>query len=244
MGGTTRLWLTSAGLLAGAGVLTGMAVTRYWQPCAENMLTGSVFNGYRYEPQFSDTCLSAMDEAPAFPLPTAGEGWTAGGWLGVVAAVLLAAAWLRLIPSLRVSGLTRLVAALPGVIVIALAVSAAVPITWPPGSVDLLGLTAYLLVDVATLLAFAGLAGSGMRGIELFRYGLVLLAATSVGGVRQVLEYVVAVSLSDANWDSPPGTGYLTVAFIGLAALTTFVLGCRQGSRGTAAAARPVATPA
>jgi len=52
----------------------------------------------------------------------------------------------------------------------------------------------------------------------------VLGASTAAGWFHQVFEYLAAISLSDANWDSPPGTGYFTVAMIAASALATAAL--------------------
>lgn len=40
-----------------------------------------------------------------------------------------------------------------------------------------------------------------------------------------MLDYATMVADHPANWDSPPGTGYLSVAGIGAAALASWVLG-------------------
>ena len=41
---------------------------------------------------------------------------------------------------------------------------------------------------------------------------VVLWGTTAFGAIHTIVEYVIMTNFSEANWDSPPGTGYLTVA--------------------------------
>lgn len=220
------MWLVSAGLLAGAAGLAGAALVLYWQPCAGNLLTGSAFNGYRLEPAFTDGCLVAMDQATGFPLPV--DGWTTVGALGLAAALALAAAWLVLLPTAELTGLGRLVVALPGVAVVAVAISAVIATLDPAG--DWLPSWLYLVVDLAVLPALFVLANSGVEGLLLVRYALVALASTAVGLVHQMADYAASLSLSEANWDSPPGSGLFTAGALLVTAVATVVLWRIQGS--------------
>ena len=221
MGEKSRLWLVSAGLLAAAAALIAVAVASYWQPCAGSMLSGSVLNGYRYGPDFSDACLAAMDNAAMFPLPLPGEGWTLIGALGLSALVLLAAAWLVLLPTMRLPWLAKLAAVLPALASIALAVLSLVaslaPADWMLSVLSSLG----VLIEVTALLALVVIGVGGSTGLGFLRYVIVLGASTAAGWLHQIFEYLAAISLSDANWDSPPGTGYFTVAMIVASAVAT-----------------------
>lgn len=221
MGEKSRRWLVSAGLLAGAAPLIAAAVTSYWQPCAGSMLSGSVFNGYRYGPDFSDACLAAMDEAFMFPMPLPGSGWTLAGASGLSALMLLAAAWLVLLPTTRLPWLARLAAASPALFSIALAglslVAAVSPADWMTPLMS--GL--WVLIEVAALVAMVVIGVGGSTGLVFLRYVIVLGASTAAGWFHQIFEYLVAISLSDASWDSPPGTGYFTVLMIAVSALAT-----------------------
>lgn len=225
MGEKSKLWLVSAALLAGGAGLAGASLVLFWQPCAGNMLTGSVFNGYRYEPAFTDGCLVAMDEATSFPLPD--QGLTTTGLLGLAAALLLAAAWLVLLPTVRLSLPGKLVMALPGLVVIGVALwSLSAGLT---RSGELPG-WASLLVEFAMVPAVFVLANSGVVGLLLARYLVVLLGSTAIGQFHLMADFIVAIGSSDANWDSPPGTGLANIAFVLLMALCTVFLRAVQGS--------------
>jgi hypothetical protein len=241
MGEKSRLWLASAGLLVGAAVLAGSALALYWEPCAGNMLTGSAVNGYRFEPEFTQSCLVAMDEAPNFPLPTI--GWTLVGTLGALSAVLMAAAWLVLLPTVRMSRGARLVVASPALVVLGVALGSQLAALGPAGE----GLPnwAFLLVEFSVVPAVLLLANSGVAGGLLVRYVVVLLGATAIGEFHVSADFIVALALSEATWDSPPGTGLANVAGMLLLSVTTVVLWRVQGSpsrRPIAAAAAPAIT--
>nr|WP_300151302.1 hypothetical protein [Propionicimonas sp.] len=222
MGGGSSRWPVSAGLLAAAAGLAGAALVLYWRPCAANMLTGSALNGYRLQPEFTEACLETMDGAPGFPLPEAGDGWSMIGVLGVVAAVLLAAAWLVLLPTIECSPTVRLVLAVPGVTVFGVAVASAVVARRPTG--DGLPNGLFVLVELLVPLTVVVLGVNGVRGVRLLRYTLVLLASTAIGLFHQLADYVAAIMFSSASWDAPPGMGSFGVICILLTALATLVL--------------------
>ena len=69
--------------------------------------------------------------------------------------------------------------------------------------------------------------GSGWlrgRGRRVLRLVVVLWGATAFGAIPTIAEYVVMINFSEANWDSPPGTGYLTVATITISAILTVIM--------------------
>lgn len=226
MGGRSKLWLISAGLLAGAAGVAAAALALYWQPCAGNLLTGSAFGGYRMEPAFTDGCLVAMDQATGFPLPV--HGWTTIGALGLLSAVLMAAAWLVLLPTVRLSPAARLVVALPAMVVLGLVIGALAAALGPAGE----GLPnwAFLLVEFSMIPAVFVLANHGVEAVLLVRYVVVLLASTAIGQLHAMADYIVALGLSDANWDAPPGTGLPNIAAVLMLAVATVVLWRVQGS--------------
>ncbi len=241
MGGRSKLWLVSAGLLAGAAGLAGAALALYWQPCSGNLLTGSAFNDFRFEPPFTDGCLVAMDEATGFPLPV--QGLTTVGALGLLSAVLMAAAWLVLLPTVRLSPPARLVVALPAVVVLAVALGSSVAAFDPAG--DGLPNWAFLLVEFSMIPAVFVLANHNVEGLLMVRYVLVLLASAAIGQLHAMADYLVALGLSEATWDAPPGTGLANIASVLLTAIATVVLWRAQGSpsrRPTAAATAPAIT--
>lgn len=224
MRGRSKFWLLSAAMIAAGAALEAAAVVLYWRPCEGSMLNGSILRGYRYESEFTAACLAAMDQATVFGLPQPGSGWTVVGSLGAAAGVLLAAAWLVLLPALRLPRMVTLAAALPGFLGITLVIHSAVMSSGPESADGWLGRALPALIEVSALLALLIIAAAGVGGLLLVRSALVVLAATSTGLVHQIAEYIAAMVVSDANWDSPPGTGYFTVVMCLLVAIATALL--------------------
>ena len=230
MRGKSKLWLASAGLLAGAAGLGAASVALYWQPCAGQFLNGSVVNGYRIDQEFTGACLAAMDGAPVALLSTGPSLWAL---LGAGATALLALAWLVLVPTMTLPRASRLGVALPGLLVLA-QVAVVSGAGFPAAFTGLA-----FVVELSVVLALVVLAAAGVRGAALFRYGIVLLAATASGWFHILLGYIGATMLSEANWDSPPGTGGLAVLAIALTAVLTVVLWHRDGRTRSAAVPEP-----
>jgi hypothetical protein len=224
MGGDRRHWLIAAFLIAAGVTVEAIAVALYWQPCAGSMLSGSVLNGYRSEQAFTNECAAAMDQAQMFALPSAGSGWTVVGSLGAFAALLLAASWLVVLHGLRAAMPAKLIAALPVAVTIAVVVDAVVGSFGPAHTEDPAALGLAVALELTVPIALIALGLAGVRGLLLVRSAIVVMAATAPGFAHQVVEYFVAVSLSDANWDAPPGAGFFTVACGLLAAAATAVL--------------------
>lgn len=231
MGDGSRRWPVSAGLLAVAAGLAGVALVLYWRPCAAHMLTGRDGSGYRFEPEFTDACFETMDGAPGFPLPDVGDGWSTFGVLGIIAAVLLAAAWLVLLPTVECALPARITISLPAVAVLCVAVASAVVARQPTGE----GLPSwpFLLVELSVPLTVVVLGANGVRGMRLLRYTLVLLASTAIGLFHEFADYLAAIMFSSAAWAAPPGMGSFGVICIVLTALATAVL-WRVDEQGTA----------
>ncbi|WP_232549797.1 hypothetical protein [Propioniciclava soli] len=214
----SALWLVSAALLMVGAALQTAALAIFWRPCAGSMLSGSVLQGYRFGRSFSDGCLEAMDVPMIFPLPSPGRGLDEVIAFGAPAAIVLALAWLVLVPALPVEGVGRIVAALPGVVAIAFVVADATGLL-PAGSAATiilgLALEASVLAGVIALcMAPTGLPDETGAGI------VVLLAATTqIGMVHAIVVMALAAMVSQANWDVPPGAGYLGVGFSLLAAV-------------------------
>lgn len=215
MGGHSKLWLVSAGLLASAAGLAGLAVLSYWQPCSQ-FLTGTMPREYTLEAGFTPACLAAMGDGPGFPVP--GDLQGAVGLLGSVAALLLPLAWLVLLPTVRLSPLAQVVVALPGVLGLALVGARLASLT--SAVLD----STHVLIEVSAGLAIVVLGASGVSGWRLVRYAIVLVAATATGLFHVAADYYVTLGVTAANWDDPPGTGIFTVVVTALAAVTTLVL--------------------
>lgn len=198
----TWRWLTSAGLLGAGAALLGRTLAVMWQPCAGEPTSDGVF---------SAGCRSTMNGTDLIPLPAAGS--TAVAVMPALAVLLLAGAWLVLLPTLQVSLSVRLVAAAPAVLSLALGarlvLGAPESPTWMP-----------LGIDAAVALALLTLWGAGVEGLHWLRYALVLLAASIMSFFHQVAEYSIALGRSDAT-DTPPGTGWVTVVGVAAVALVT-----------------------
>jgi hypothetical protein len=67
------------------------------------------------------------------------------------------------------------------------------------------------------------------RGV--LRLTVVLWGVTAFGAIHTIVEYVVMTSFSEADWDAPPGTGYLTVATITISAILTVIMTLRTPKR-------------
>lgn len=226
MGHTSHRWLLSAALIALGAAFDGAAVTLYWRACDGELLNGSVFSPVQSGVGFSDSCFVAMDQAAMFPLPELGDGLTLVGALGAVAALLLASAWLVLVPAFQVPAKVRPVAALPGILGIALVVEGVVAslVPWPDYP-DFLFIGLAVLLSLSGPLALMILADARVTWPGLGVAAVVVFAATAPGSGQQILDFFVMLSLSHADWDKPPGSGYPTAALLLVAALATVASG-------------------
>lgn len=219
MGHTSHRWLLSAALIALGTAFDGAAVTLYWRACDGELLNGSVFSTMQSGTGFSDSCLVAMDQAAMFPLPELGDGMTLVASLGAVAALLLASAWLVLLPALDVPGKAARIAALPGTLGIALVVEGVVGslVPWPDYP-DFLFVALAGLLSLSAPFALTALGDAKVTWPVLCGAAVVAFAATAPGFGQQILDFFVMLSLSDADWDKPPGSGYPTVALLAVSA--------------------------
>lgn len=229
IGGRSIRWLLAAALVAVAGLLEATAVALVWRPCAGSMLNGSILLGYAYPTEFTQPCLAAMDSASVYPLLEAGQDFTWAAAAGTTAAILLALSWLAVLPALAVTETSRLVAALPSLLVLGGAGTSAL---WPSPAGTGWATATWLLVlaSLAIPPALLALAGAGVRGGLLLRATVVLLAATAPGAASRAVDYLVSIFTSDANWDTPPGTGWVTATLCLIAAVVTFVGWSRSGA--------------
>lgn len=239
MGGVSKLWLVSAGLLAGAAGLAGVAATSYWRSCGQ-FLTGTMPNEYSLRAGFTEACLAAMQQAPgSFVLP--GGPQTGWGVLALVAAFLLPLAWLVLLPTTRLSPLTRLVVALPAVLGLGFVGVVLATQSRP----EMLGQLS-LWIEISAMLAILVLANAreaAVSGWLLVRYAIVLLAASPAGILHLVADYYATLAFTGATWDEPPGTGFFTVLAVALAAVATLVLWLRDKREPAALGTAPGAGP-
>jgi hypothetical protein len=140
--------------------------------------------------------------------------------VNVVAMVLLGVAWLALVLGLRWQPRTKAVAAVLGLAMLALR----------PSFIPLMLL---LNSEVAAIVALVVISvwQPEVRGRGVLRLAVVLWGITAFGAIHTIVEYVVMTTFSDADWDAPPGTGYLTVATITISAILTVIMTLRTPKR-------------
>ncbi len=203
-------WLVSAGLLVASGALAWSATSLWWRPCASALLVGTIL-----EPPgsagFDDACLVRMDSGRPFPLPTAVEALPTSLHGVVAAAILLAAlAWLVAVVTTtmprpaRVTGLALVAAAA----VLGVAGLHPVPREAEPSVV---GGAAFWLIDVLVVIWLACVSRGPVHWSPrtMVRLMLVLGGVTTFGALRGIVDDAAMATWSQANWDVPPGTGYL-----------------------------------
>ncbi|GAA1430436.1 hypothetical protein GCM10009616_15030 [Microlunatus lacustris] len=221
-------WFISAVCLLVAGGAAGVATYLFWLPCRGSMLDGSIL-GLGGGIEFSDACLERMDSGTPFPCPEAlGEGVTASAMFAAAAIAVTALAWLPVALGLGWRARSRLVALLPVAATLLLAVRSY------PGAQGIVGSAGnaplWLAVEVlglaAVLLVFRWEIGAGSA--LLIRLLVLSWGATAFGIVHQSGDYILMIATSSANWDVPPGTGYITSALLALAAAVTMVTGSHR----------------
>jgi hypothetical protein len=200
-------WFLTAGLMLASAAAFAWSTYLHWLPCRGSMLLGSIIQGDdSVGGEFSDLCLRRMD----------GDQGPWESELQVVARVLLGVAWLALVLGLRWQLRTKAVAAVLGLATLALR----------DGSIPLMLL---LNSEVAAVVALVAILPwqPEVRGRRVLRLVVVLWGVTAFGAIHMIVEYVVMINFSDANWDAPPGTGYLTVATITISAILTVIMTLR-----------------
>ena len=176
-----------------------------------------------------DACLRRMDGDISEQAP-----WTSE--LHVVAIVLLGVAWLTLVVGLRWQLRTRAVAALPGLATLAVALAGAVAIGDAGRDQDdsllMMLMFSIELAAVVALVAISAWQPETHDG-HIHRLAVVVWGTTAFVAIHTIAEYVAMIIFSDRDWDTPPGTGYLTVAVIKICAILTVIMtlraraGCR-----------------
>jgi hypothetical protein len=221
----------------------------HWLPCRGSMLSGSVLRGYAYGPEFTDACLRRMDTAPPFPYPPpAADTTVLTSALGVAATALAGLAWLVLAAGMRWPLRMTAVAALPGLVTLVVAVVGGVALGDATRSRDsYLSGWLWLGIDGSAVIAAIAILGwqRQVRGRRLLGLMLALWGSTAFGAIHEGCEYAVMIMLSEADWDSPPGTGYLTGVVLIISAVLTLVTFTQTPPVGRAAgqSAHPPATP-
>jgi hypothetical protein len=68
-------------------------------------------------------------------------------------------------------------------------------------------------------------------GRRFLRLLVVLWGTTAFGAIHMIVEYVAMTTFSERDWDTPPGTGYLTLATITISAMLTAIMTLRAPRR-------------
>lgn len=228
MGERRWTWVVTSVLLMAAGLATGWSTYLHWLPCRGALLSGSLVRGYRYGPDFSDACLRRMDSGLPFPYPPEPSEQTPwASELGVVAMALAGTAWIVLLLGMRWSVRTKSVVALPGLATLMLAVISAVAIAdTARGADDYVSVWLWVTPEAATVVAIAAILAwqPEVTGRCWARVLVVAWGTTAFGFLHMLVEYVLMIAFSDANWDAPPLTGYVTAATLIVAAVLTLTL--------------------
>jgi hypothetical protein len=221
-------WLLTAGLMLAAAAATGRSTYLYWLPCRGSMLSSIIRRSVQGpdDGDFTRTCLRQMDGDVALVQP-----WTSE--LNIIAMGLLGVAWLTLVVGLGWRWRTKVVAALPGVATLTVALAGAVASGdarqaaarhaeyGPPLMVLVLFLELLAVVALVWILAWQPQARGRHIGLRLV---VVLSGTTAFGYVHVMSEYFTMNSFSVASWDTPPGFGYLTAATITISAILTVIM--------------------
>lgn len=206
----------SGALFVGAGAAAWWSTTLLWMSCAgARTVFGSIVAAYVIE--WSEACYQQMDGGGTlhWPDPVAASATA-------TSVTLTGVAWLVLVVGLRWRLPVRLMAGGLGLLTLALGSSGLLPSPVPG---VMLGEDAMYAVDVAALPAFVGIVWVYKSDRFAFaRAAIALAAATTYGVVRGLLDYCAMVVISPANWDTPPGTGYLSAWFLVASGLSIIVL--------------------
>lgn len=224
-------WLISGVIFVGAGAAAWWSTYLSWKVCSGSQgLWQSVFASYDPSSPWSDACYVQMDSGGILPWPDP----VAAPW-SAMAAILTGAAWLMLVLGLRWSARMRLLAVSLGLVTLAAGVLLATTDVAADGS-PYGALT--LVIDLAAVVALAPVIEARKGGgLLVARAAIAWFAAASFGAVRSILDYIAMITMSTANWDTPPGTGYLTawgLAASGLSLIGLTLVGRRASSPATA----------
>ena len=94
---------------------------------------------------------------------------------------------------------------------------------------DYVSMRLLLTIEVAAVVAAVGIViwQPEVRGPRLLRLMLVLWGTTAFGFLHGIAEYITMGIYSNANWDFPPGAGYLTAAVLVISAILTATITLR-----------------
>jgi hypothetical protein len=233
-------WLVTAGLMLAAAVAAAWSTYLQWLPCRGSMLSGSII--YDDGRKVSDECWRRMDAGISFTgmgfpyLPDLADAPPWVSELGTAATVLVGVAWLTLVLGMRWQLRTKAVAALPGLATLVVAYVGTVDDVSTRGD-DFLVFSLLLGIEGSAVVALLAI-GAWQREVSgrvVLCLAVVLWCTTAFGFIRGVADILTMIMFSDAIGDTPPGTGYLTVATITISVVVTVIMTLeKEKSRPTA----------
>ena len=236
-------WFTAAALLFASAALTAVSVHLHWIPCRGSMLDGTVFATSRTA-ELTDVCLSRMDTGLPFPYPPEiAEQAPRASELGGIGMLLAVASWVVLVLGLHLPRKTRwvaLVAAVVPTLVAVMGLSAALDRQREPDAY--ISGWLWIAVDLVAIGVMAVLWWRNIKlgGGALLGLAVVLWGATAFGMAHAIVEYMGMSLFNENNWDTPPGTGWITVAVLVVAGSASLRFGAgRRATRKAADMASP-----
>jgi peptidoglycan/LPS O-acetylase OafA/YrhL len=125
------------------------------------------------------------------------------------------------------------VAALPGLVTVAMALVLAVKIgdaEWGENHALLTIVEWSAFLALAVIWAWQPEVRTRRRFLRIV---VALWGTTAFGLYHQILAYILMVAFSERDWDEPPGTGYVTVAAITISAILIAIMTLRAPQEGS-----------
>jgi len=210
------------GALAGSGV-----VWLHWRACTGPQVSTADW-GYAEDPGpgYGDACLQAMDDGFSFLYPDGKGPFRPEALFGLALALLVAASWAVVLLSRTWRRSTRAAGALTLGLVLLVAVLGLQPRS---GAMDRVFTPVQLVLGLSVLLTLVLVlvqdAGSAR---DRARAALALCGPAAMGFVAFAADYSLMVTISEADWDTPPWTGTPTVVATALAGIAVLVLSVRR----------------
>ncbi|SER21809.1 hypothetical protein SAMN05421756_11083 [Microlunatus flavus] len=209
-----------------AALAGSAAVWQHWRSCAGPQ-TFVDASGAAVGSPLGEACLRAMDDGFSFLYPDGKDPWRPESVAGLAFAVLLAASWTVVLLSQRWGRASRVVAVVPLVLLL---LTAALNLLARSDALDSVFAHVQLALSASVVLAVVVLAlGGTARPRERVLVALALCAPGAAGFLALAADYAVMATFSEANWDTPPWTGTLTLVATALAGVALVVLPVRAG---------------
>ncbi|MGO1385094.1 MAG: hypothetical protein ACTHWA_12270 [Arachnia sp.] len=199
------------------------------------MLNGTLFASSRTA-ELTDACLMRMDTGLPFPYPpkiTEQAPWASE--VAGIAMLLAIASWVVLILGLRLSRGTTgiaLIAAVTPAVVAVMGLLAAQDRGRDPQAY----ISGWLWISVeavaVAVMVVLWLRHTDIQSARLPGLAIVLWGATAFGMAHGISEYMAMLMFNQNNWDTPAGTGWITVAVLMIAGAASLWFGSTADSTG------------